>query len=195
MSLNADSCYQALLSRDWRFDGVFFVGVSSTGIYCRTVCTAKTPLRKNCTFHASAAAAEHAGFRPCLRCRPELSPGNARIDALSNLAGAVANFLEDGEFTQMTAEALATRLNVSDRHLRRVVEKEFGVSLIELAQTNRLLLARRLLRESSLPVTEIAFASGFSSVRRFNTLFKERYGMNPSELRKKQERQKPDRFD
>ena len=184
MTLDPDHCYQALLTHDARFDGAFFVGVATTGIYCRTVCTAKTPRRENCAFYPSAAAAERAGFRPCLRCRPELAPGNARIDALSRLAADAAGRIEDGALTEGSVADLAGEMGVSDRHLRRVIESEFGVSPVELAQTQRLLLAKRLLTDTALPIGEIAFASGFSSLRRFNALFQERYRLNPTDLRK-----------
>jgi AraC family transcriptional regulator of adaptative response / DNA-3-methyladenine glycosylase II len=186
LPLNADNCYQALVSRDARFDGRFFVGVSSTRIYCRVVCPAKTPRRENCTFYPSAAAAERAGYRPCLRCRPELAPGNAVLDAVSRLAAEAASRIEDGVLTEASVGHLAAELGISERHLRRVVEREFGVTPIELAQTHRLLLAKRLLTDTDLPVIEVAYASGFSSLRRFNALFKERYRLNPTGLRKAQ---------
>jgi AraC family transcriptional regulator, regulatory protein of adaptative response / DNA-3-methyladenine glycosylase II len=182
--LSDDQCYRAVLSRDRRFDGVFFVGVSSTGIYCRTVCTVKTPQRKNCSFHPSAAAAERAGYRPCLRCRPELAPGQAKIDAVGRLAAAAASQIEDGALTQRSVSELAHSLGISDRHLRRVLQQEFGVTPIQLAQTQRLLLAKRLLTDSSLSIADVAFASGFSSVRRLNALFQNRYRLNPTALRK-----------
>lgn len=183
--LTDDQCYQALLSRDTRFDGVFFVGVASTGIYCRTVCRAKSPRRENCTFYPSSAAAEKAGYRPCLRCRPELAPGQAKVDAVGRLATAAANYIEDGILTQHSVGELATRLGISDRHLRRILQQEFGVSPIQLAQTQRLLLAKRLLTDSHLSVADVAFASGFSSVRRLNVLFKKRYRLSPTALRQK----------
>lgn len=182
--LDADCCYQAVLTRDPRFNGVFFVGVSTTRIYCRTVCRAKTPQRKNCTFYLSAAAAEQAGFRPCLLCRPELAPGSARIDAIGRLAAAVARHIEDGTFIEQRFEDLAQELGVSERHLRRVVRQEFGVSSIELLQTRRLLLAKQLLTDTTLPIADIAYASGFSSLRRFNALFQDRYRLQPTQLRK-----------
>ena len=184
MVMDHKSCYQAVLSHDARFDGVFFVGVSSTKIYCRTVCTVKTPRRENCNFFSTAAAAEQAGYRPCLRCRPELAPGNARIDAVSRLAASAINRIEDGLLTEKRLDEFAAEMGVTDRHLRRVIQSEFGVSPIELIQTQRLLLAKRLLTDTDLPITEIAFASGFASLRRFNALFKERYRLNPTELRK-----------
>ena len=183
-TLDAACCYQAVLSHDPRFDGVFFVGVATTRIYCRTVCRAKTPQSKNCTFYSSAAAAEQAGFRPCLLCRPELAPGNARIDATGRLALAVARRMEDGTFMEQRLGAFAQTLGVSERHLRRVVQQEFGVSPIELLQTQRLLLAKRLLTDTTLPIADVAYASGFSSLRRFNALFQERYRLNPTRLRK-----------
>ncbi len=185
MNLEAGICYKALSTGDARFDGVFFVGVSSTGIYCRPICPAKAPRRENCTFFPSAAAAERAGYRPCLRCRPELAPGNSQVDASSRLAAAAASRIEDGALTEGSVEDLASELGITDRHLRRVIETEYGVSPIELAQTQRLLLAKRLLTDTRLPITEVALASGFSSLRRFNALFKERYRLNPKDLRKR----------
>ena len=189
--LDPDSCYRALKTHDARFDGRFFVGVSSTRIYCRPVCTVKTPRRENCTFYASASAAEEAGYRPCLRCRPELAPGNAPIDAVGRLAQATASCIEDGLLDEAGVDELAERLRVSDRHLRRVFHSEFGVSPLRFAQTQRLLLAKRLLADTGLSVTEVAFASGFSSLRRFNTLFKERYRLRPSQLRQARGRSFP----
>ena len=182
-TLDKDACYQALLTHDARFDGVFFVGVATTGIYCRTVCPARTPRRENCAFYPSAAAAERAGFRPCLRCRPERAPGNAGVDATSRLAARIAGRIEDGALTEGSVEDLAVETGISSRHLRRVIETEFGVSPIALAQTQRLLLAKRLLTDTTLAVSAVAAASGFSSLRRFNALFKERYRLNPTELR------------
>jgi AraC family transcriptional regulator, regulatory protein of adaptative response / DNA-3-methyladenine glycosylase II len=182
--MSDEQCYRAIASRDGRFDGVFFVGVSSTGIYCRTVCTAKTPRAQNCSFYPSAAAAEQAGYRPCLLCRPELAPGQARIDAVGRLAAAAASEIEQGALTQQSVAELAGALGISDRHLRRVFQQEFGVSPIQLAQTQRLLLAKQLLSDSQLSVADIAFASGFSSVRRLNALFQKCYRLQPSDLRR-----------
>lgn len=183
MRLDPDTCYQTMLSRDRRFDGWFFVGVSSTGIYCRPVCPVRTPKRQNCHFFANAAAAERAGFRPCLRCRPELAPGNGLLDVSSRLAQAAAVLVEDGFLNGGSVADLAARVGVTDRHLRRIFEAEFGVSLIEFAQTQRLLMAKRLLTDTRLPVNTIALASGFGSVRRFNDLFLKRYGLNPLRFR------------
>jgi AraC family transcriptional regulator of adaptative response / DNA-3-methyladenine glycosylase II len=183
MALDSHTCYRALKARDARFDGRFFVAVSSTRIYCRPVCTVKPPKRENCRFFPSAAAAESAGYRPCLRCRPELAPGNASVDATTRLAQAAASMIEDRALESEGLDRLAARLGITDRHLRRAFGAEFGVSPVEFAQTQRLLLAKRLLTDTALPVTDVAFASGFGSVRRFNTLFKARYRLKPSQLR------------
>jgi AraC family transcriptional regulator, regulatory protein of adaptative response / DNA-3-methyladenine glycosylase II len=183
MPIDPEICYRALRARDRRFDGRFFAAVVTTGIYCRPVCPARTARRENLRFFASAAGAERQGFRPCLRCRPERAPGLAPVDAVSRLVrGAIAG-IEEHALSSAGVADLAARLGVSDRHLRRVTEAELGVSPIELAQTQRLLLAKRLLRDTSLSLTEIAFASGFGSVRRFNALFKSRYNLSPSALR------------
>src|SRR5262245_29001039 len=183
MTLDSHICYRALRSRDARFDGRFFVAVSSTRIYCRPICTVKPPKRENCRFYPSAAAAESNGYRPCLRCRPELAPGNASVDATTRLAQAAATMMEDTTLEQDGLDAIAARLGITDRHLRRAFGAEFGVSPVEFAQTQRLLLAKRLLTDTALPVTEVAFASGFGSVRRFNALFRQRYRLQPSRLR------------
>jgi AraC family transcriptional regulator of adaptative response / DNA-3-methyladenine glycosylase II len=184
MYLDADQCYRALLSHDTRFDGRFFVGVGTTRIYCRPVCTAKTPLARNCSFFPSAAAAEARGFRPCLRCRPELAPGYAVVDANGRLAKSAAGLIEDGQLADGSLADLAGTLGVTDRHLRRVFQQEFGVAPVEYAQTQRLLLAKRLLTDTALPVIDVAMASGFASLRRFNDLFRTRYRMTPGELRR-----------
>ena len=184
MTLDPDACYRALAAHDARFDGRVYVGVSSTGIYCRPVCRVRTPKREHCRFFASAAAAEARGFRPCLRCRPELAPGHASIDAGSRLAAGAIELIEAGVLDDEGMDGLAARVGVSDRHLRRLFEAEFGVSPIAYAQTHRLLLAKRLLTDSSMPVADVAHASGFASLRRFNALFASRYRMPPTRLRR-----------
>ena len=185
MTHDPAALYSAFASRDPRFDGVFYVGVTSTGIYCRPVCTARTPKRANCRFFTSAAAAEKASFRPCLRCRPELAPGNAPVDDARRIASLLANRIEEGVLDEGSSlEEIAARFGWSSRQIRRMVHKELGVSPIELVQTRRLLLAKQLLTETTLPVTDVAFASGFSSLRRFNDAFSSRYGMAPTRLRK-----------
>src|ERR1700733_10562063 len=184
MQLDSDACFRAVRARDRRFDGRFFVAIRTTHIYCRPICPARPAKRGNMRFYSSAAAAEGAGFRPCLRCRPERAPGLASVDALSRLVGAAMAGIEEHALSSARVGELAASLGISDRHLRRVTESELGVSPIELAQTQRLLLAKRLLAETSLNLTEIAFASGFGSVRRFNALFKSRYGLSPRSMRR-----------
>lgn len=181
---DADALYHALVSRDPRFDGLFFVGVTSTGIYCRPVCTARTPRAANCRFFEAAAAAEKAGFRPCLRCRPELAPGRAPVDDAHRLAVLLAQRIEEGPPEGAGGlERVAAQFGYSSRQLRRIVRQELGVSPMELVLTRRLLLAKQLLTETDLPVIEIAYASGFASLRRFNGAFASRYGMPPTRLR------------
>jgi AraC family transcriptional regulator of adaptative response / DNA-3-methyladenine glycosylase II len=185
MLLDSNQCYRALLTHDARFDGRFFVGVSTTRVYCRPVCTARTPHRENCRYFPSAAAAEAGGFRPCLRCRPELAPGYATVDANRRLAQSAAGLIEDGRLTDARLPDVAGALGVTDRHLRRVFQEEFGVSPIEYAQTQRLLLAKRLLTDTDMAVIDVAMASGFASLRRFNHLFRTRYRLTPAELRRR----------
>lgn len=177
--------YRAMEARDARFDGVFYVAVSTTGIYCRPVCTARTPRRDRCAFYASAAEAEKAGYRACLRCRPELAPGGGSVDALPRLVADAAALIEAGFLDEHGVDELAGRLGVTARHLRRATEHELGVSPIELAQSRRMAMAKRLLHDSSLGLTEIALASGFGSVRRFNAAFAARFGRPPSALRRR----------
>ena len=182
--------YQAFQSHDPRFDGVFYVGVTSTGIYCRPICTARTPRAAHCRFFASRERAERAGFRPCLRCRPELAPGTAPVDMPARLAALVAERISQGMFDRGGArlEQVARHFGWSVRHIRRLVAAEFGVSPIQLVQTRRLLLAKQLLTDTELPIGQVAYASGFSSLRRFNDLFRRRYGMPPRRFRSGVER-------
>lgn len=182
--LDADICIRALGARDPRFDGLFFVGITSTHIYCRPVCPARVSYPDHRRFFDSAAAAEGAGFRPCLRCRPELAPGRAIIDAVPRLANVAAHRIAAGALNGRSVRDLAHDMGVSERHLRRALEREIGVSPLELAQTHRLLLAKRLLADTSLSVTRVAYASGFQSLRRFNAVFRERYRMSPTALRR-----------
>lgn len=188
--LHPDACYLALKTRDARFDGSFFTGVTSTGIYCRPVCKVRTPRRENCRFFAHAAQAEGAGFRPCLRCRPELAPQALRWsthDASAMLAQQAARLLDEPEAWSDEApsvERLAERLGISDRHLRRIFEAHLGVSPLQYLQTRRLLAAKQLLADTPMPVTQVALVSGFGSVRRFNAAFTEHYGLSPSALRR-----------
>lgn len=176
--------YKAFLSKDMRFDGRFFVGISSTGIYCRPICRAKTPKIENCTYYTSAAEAESAGYRPCLLCRPELAPGMSPMDSTKSLVYRAARMLEDSCGNDQSIEELAIKLGCSSRHLRRAFKNEFHVSPVQYLQTRRLLLAKSLLTDTQLSILEVAMASGFGSVRRFNDVFKNQYKLVPSELRK-----------
>lgn len=188
--LHPDACYLALKTRDSRFDGSFFTGVTSTGIYCRPVCKVRTPRRENCRFFAHAAQAESAGFRPCLRCRPELAPHALRWsiqDAGAMLAQQAARLLDEPDAwagEPPSVEQLAARLGVSDRHLRRIFEAQLGVSPMQYLQTRRLLAAKQLLADTDLPVTQVALAAGFASLRRFNAAFVQHYGLSPTALRR-----------
>jgi len=187
--LDDDARYRALCSRDARFDGRFFVGVTSTGIYCRPICAVKTPRRENCHFFAIPAQAEQAGFRPCLRCRPELAPAQrhwSSTDAGSILLHQALQWLDHAPDTgpAPSATELAARLGVSDRHLRRIFEQHLGVSPLQYRQTRQLLRAKQWLSDTALPVAEVAWRAGFGSVRRFNDAVRRHYGMSPTELRR-----------
>lgn len=182
-------CYEALRSHDTRFDGKFFVAVSSTGIYCRPVCRVRLPKEDNCTFYRTAAEAERAGYRPCLKCRPELAPGNSLLEASADLAREAAAIIEENCGNDESLAELAARLGCTDRHLRRVFEAEFHVTPLQYRQTCRLLLAKNLLTDTRLSVLEVAMASGFGSLRRFNAVFEKEYRLTPTALRKQYEKQ------
>ena len=183
MTLDFDTCYRAVLARDPRFDGRFFTGVTSTGIYCRPVCPARTPARANMRFFQHPGAAEAAGFRACRRCRPETSPGSPEWNARADLAARAVRLISAGYVDEHGIGGLAARLAVTERHLHRLLVAELGTGPLALARTVRLQTARRLLAETSLPITDIAFASGFSSVRQFNATVLESSGRTPSQLR------------
>lgn len=183
MHLDPEPCYRALSSRDARFDGVFFVGVSTTGIYCRPICPARVPARERCTFFRSAAEAEAAGYRACFRCRPEIAPGPASLDSMSRLVAQALSRIEQGALEGASLETLATSLGVSARHLRRALQAELGVSPSQLVRTRRLALAKQLLHDTTLPITRIAHVSGFGSLRRFNAAFRAAFDRTPSALR------------
>ena len=185
MRIDDETCFRALAARDARFDGLFYVGVTTTRIYCRPICPARTAGRDRCRFFADAALAEREGFRPCLRCRPELAPGLAPVDSVRRTAQIAAARIEAGALNNGGSLAkLARDLGISERQLRRAIRQEYGVSPIELAQTRRLLLAKQLLTESDLPIVRVAFASGFESVRRFNALFRSHYRLTPTTMRR-----------
>jgi len=193
-ALQDDAAYRVLQTRDARFDGRLFIGVTSTGIYCRPVCRVRPPRRENCRFFANAASAEQGGFRPCLRCRPELAPGLSLMDSSQVLAQRAAALLGQAahEGLDPALPALAAQLGVTDRHLRRIFAQAHGVSPLAYLATQRLLLAKQLLTDTVLPVTEVALATGYGSLRRFNAAFAERYRMSPSALRKARPADAPD---
>lgn len=182
---NYPGLYSAFCAKDPRFDGRFFVGVSSTRIYCRPVCRARTPKEENCAFFSSAAEAEQADYRPCLLCRPELAPGMSIADASASLAKRAARMIEENCGSGERLEQFAHRLHCTGRHLRRVFEEEFHVSPVQYLQTCRLLLAKNLLTDTKLRVVDIAMAAGFGSLRRFNDAFKEKYHLTPGDIRKR----------
>ena len=184
MTTGEETLYAAFVAKDPRFDGRFFVGIASTGIYCRPVCRARQPKRESCRFYASAAEAEQDGFRPCLLCRPELAPGLATVDAGAALARRAARLFEEASSSGAGVEALAGELGYTARHLRRAFTDEMGVSPQQYLQTCRLLLAKGLLTDTDLRVADVVFASGFGSVRRFNDVFKQRYRLSPTALRR-----------
>ncbi len=187
--IDAQAAYRALLAHDARFDGRLFVGVTSTGVYCRPVCRVRTPMQRNCRFFHNAPSAESAGFRPCLRCRPELAPGLSLVDSPQVLAQHAARMIDEAARSgdDLYLPAVAERLGVTDRHLRRIFAAAHGVSPIDYLTTQRLLLAKRLLTDTPLAVTEVAHASGFASLRRFNDAFSTRYRMSPTALRKERD--------
>ena len=185
MELDADAAYLVLKARDARFDGRLFVGVTSTGVYCRPVCRVRTPKRENCRFFGTRALAEAASFRPCLKCRPEIAPGLSMMDSSVALADTAARWMEHAVHAgeSIALPRMAERLGITDRHLRRIFTAAQGVSPLAYLTTQRLLLAKQLLTDTAMPVTQVALASGFASLRRFNAAFAEHYRLNPSQLR------------
>src|SRR5438270_12961338 len=185
-SLTSEACYRAIQTRDPRFDGLMFVGVTSTGIYCRPVCPARTPKFEHCRFFGSAAAAQEAGFRPCLRCRPETAPDLASWRGTSNTVSRALALIADGALDgdEANVENLSQRLGVGERQLRRLFMKHLGASPLTVAQTRRVLFAKQLIHETRMPMTEIALAARFGSVRRFNEVFRRLFDRPPSALRR-----------
>ena len=184
MDLDRDACYRAMAARDPRFDGRFFTCVTSTGVFCRTICPARTPKRENCIFVPSAAAAHAAGFRPCLRCRPEIAPGLGSWRGTANTVSRALALINEGALDEASVEHLAERVGVGARHLRRLFEEHLGAAPVVVAQTHRILFAKMLLSETQLPMAEIALASGFGSIRRFNSVMRRTYSRPPRELRR-----------
>src|SRR6202163_68436 len=190
MDMDRTACYRAISTRDARFDGRLFVAVKTTGIYCRPICPARTPKFENVSFYPSAAAAQEAGFRPCLRCRPETSPDLAFWRGTSKTVSRALALIEAGGLDDADVERLADRLGVGARQLRRLFRKHVGASPIAVAQTRRVLLAKQLIHETTLPMAEVAMASGFNSIRRFNETFLQLFGRSPATLRRIRERGK-----
>jgi AraC family transcriptional regulator of adaptative response/methylated-DNA-[protein]-cysteine methyltransferase len=183
--LSFKTCNAARLRRDRKYDGRFFVAVRTTRIYCRPVCPVKQPKTKNVEYHPTAAAAEAAGFRPCLRCRPETAPFCPAWNGTKSTVARALKLIENGALDRSSVEKLAGRLGVTSRHLSRLFQKHIGASPVQMAQTVRLQRAKRLLNETELPVTAIALRAGFKSLRRFNSAFRDLYGRAPSRLRPK----------
>ena len=188
MELDHDVCYAISRSRDERFDGRFFIGVITTGVYCRTVCPARCPLPENMRFYPTAAAAAAAGFRPCLRCRPEAAPGTPAWQGPPAVVSRALQLIAEGFLDEAGVEGLARRLHVSPRQLRRLFVQQVGASPIAVAQTRRVHFAKTLIDETSLPMVEVAFSAGYSSIRRFNASFARAYGRAPSQLRRRRAR-------
>lgn len=184
MDMDDDACYRAIETRDRRFDGHLFVAVTTTGIYCRPFCPAPTPKRTNVRFFPTAAAAQEAGFRPCLRCRPETAPELAFWRGESGTVSRALSLIEAGALDTDNVEALAARLGLGARQLRRLFKRYLGASPISIAQTRRTLLAKQLIQDTRLPMTEIAMAAGFGSIRRFNETFQQLYVRPPGMLRR-----------
>ncbi|MFF5079791.1 DNA-3-methyladenine glycosylase 2 family protein [Actinoplanes sp. NPDC000266] len=183
MELDFERCYRAVDSRDQRFDGWFFTAVTSTGIYCRPSCPAITPKRENVRFYPSAAAAQRSGFRACKRCRPDAAPGSPEWDARADLVGRAMRLIGDGVVDREGVPGLASRLGYTERHLNRLLTAELGAGPLALARAQRAQTARILIETTSLGLAEIAFASGFGSVRQFNDTIQEVYAQAPGQLR------------
>jgi AraC family transcriptional regulator of adaptative response / DNA-3-methyladenine glycosylase II len=182
--LDRKVCDRARRSRDARFDGKFFIAVTSTKIYCRPICPARSPKDENIRYYPTAAAAQAAGFRPCLRCRPEASPGTPAWLGTSSVVSRALRLITEGALDRAGVDALADRLGVTGRHLRRLFVQHLGATPIEVALTRRVHFAKKLLDETRLPIAQIAFASGFGSLRRFNGEIKRTYSRTPTELRR-----------
>jgi AraC family transcriptional regulator of adaptative response / DNA-3-methyladenine glycosylase II len=185
MRLDPEICDRARLSRDPRFDGRFFVAVKTTGIYCRPICPARTSARKNVRYFPTAGAASEAGYRPCLRCRPESAPGSPAWNGASTTVSRTLRLVAEGALHGRSVEDLSRNLGVTPRHVRRLFARHLGASPRSIAMTQRLHFAKKLLDETSLPVGQIALASGFGSVRSFNDAFKRTYGRPPRDLRRR----------
>jgi len=187
MELDQDTCFRALRTRDARFDGRFFTAVRSTGIYCRPICPARTPKRENCLFLPCAAAAQQLGYRPCRRCRPEVAPGTPAWSGTATTVSRALRLISEGALDSGSVAALAERLGLGERQLRRLFVQHLGTSPLAVAQTRRVLFAKQLIDETSLAMSQVALAAGFASIRRFNAAMRQTYGVAPRELRRRPE--------
>jgi len=190
MTMDAEQMYQALLRRDPHYDGKFLVCVKTTGIFCRPICPAPKPKRQNCVFAGSVKEAERAGFRACKRCRPDAQPGSPAWAGTKASVSRALRLLNEEASDTISLKALAGRLGMGERHLRRLFQEHLGASPKRVLQTRRLRLASQLLRETALPITRVAFAAGFGSVRRFNDSFRREFGLSPSRFRTEREGQR-----
>src|SRR5690349_15113595 len=183
MHTDHERCYRAAESRDARFDGVFYVGVRTTGIYCRPLCPAVTPKRQNVTFYATAAAAQDAGLRACRRCRPDTTPGSPEWNVRADAVGRAMLLIADGVVERGGVEGLAERLGYSQRHVSRMLADEVGAGPLAIARSNRAQAARALIETTELPMSDIAFAAGFASIRQFNDSVRQAYALTPTQMR------------
>ncbi len=183
MDLDREMCSRARLARDARFDGKFYIAVLSTRIYCRPICPSRTSREENVRYFPSAAAAAEAGFRPCLRCRPECSPGTPASIGTSNTISRALRLIGETGLEDGGVELLAERLGIGSRHLRRLFLRHLGATPSAVAQTRRVHFAKKLIDETNLPMTEIAFATGFGCVRRFNAAISKTYHRTPTAIR------------
>ena len=191
MKLDAAHCYQATLSRDRRFDGRFFTGVVTTGVYCRPVCPVAPPKFENTQYFACAAAAEAAGFRPCKRCRPETAPGTPAWVGTSAIVSRGLRLISAGALDDASVDALADRLGVGERQLRRLFAQHLGASPVDIARARRVHFARSLIDDTPLPITEVALSAGFTSIRQFNHAMRATFGESPTALRRRRGRREP----
>jgi len=182
--INADTCHQARLARDARFDGLFYTAVKSTGIYCRPICPARAPAEQQVTYYPSAAAASAAGYRPCLRCRPDSAPGSAAWQGTNTTLQRALRLIDDGCLQQQNQSELASRLGISERYLRKLFQQQLGLSPKQYALAQQVLFAKKLLHETAMPISSIAFQAGFNSVRRFNDAFKQQLKLSPLTIRR-----------
>ena len=189
--LTATVCQQARLSRDARFDGLFFTAVKSTGIFCRSICPARAPAEHQVSYYFTAAEASAAGYRPCLRCRPDSAPGSAAWQGTHTTLQRALRLIDEGALQNHSQTELATRLGISERYLRKLFQQQLGLAPKQYALTQQVLFAKKLLHETALPIASIAFQAGFNSIRRFNDAFKQQLQLAPGAIRRQQQSKTP----